>query len=201
MLNNTQLPFSFQRRPSKRVSPKPYRTSYSRNIRGLCENGHSFQRVKLHDAEGKKIVPYCPTCAKDGIRPAVIRVLPDTMRPWKLLDRQKDYDGYLDIRFNCQGCNTNYINFATFGALCQHKNHTPPGGWLCRFCCIKDDPKPETPNKQARKNLKKAQRGIDQAFNNALFGFEVNPPQRIVQRVVDMRWVEPEPWLDEDDND
>lgn len=154
MQNNTQLPFAFQKRP--RVHKPVHRTSFSRNIKGLCLScARPFQRLKKHDTEGNKLpVIRCPRCARIGLL-GTVKELPESLRPWKILSRSRDYNGFFNIKFACQGCNTPYYDFSTFGALCNHDKHIPPGGWFCRFCCSKDESNVKTTKKVDIKISKK----------------------------------------------
>lgn len=148
---NVQFPFAFQKRPNIARNKTP-RASFSVNIKGLCTRcAHPFQRVRKYDSLGNKLpITRCQYCAKyDGN--GVVKELPKALRPWKIISRRRDYNGYFSMKFTCQGCNTTYMDFCTFGALCKHAKHIPPGGWFCRFCCTKDESTLEPPSKNKKK--------------------------------------------------
>src|SRR5688572_29020950 len=119
MRNNTQLPFSFQKRADYHRDPKPKPGAFSRNIKGICVTyGHPTQRVKKYDALGVKLpVPFCLTCKRVGLGHVEVKELPEALRPWKIIRARGDYNGYYSIRFACQGCGSRYSNFSTFGSL------------------------------------------------------------------------------------
>lgn len=154
---NPQRPFAFRSKKINQRRIKVRRTGYSENIVGICPAcGRGYQRVKEFKEVCEagvyktiKIDHHCSSCLhKTGALVKVLK-LPKNMIPWKFCPpRNTGYNGYDLIPFICFKCKTRYINFRIFGALCVHKNHYPPAGYVCRFCCTKEDTETETEKNQ-----------------------------------------------------
>lgn len=151
---NPQNPFAFEHRQhlierKKRQSIRtPAIRQFSKNIKGICPGCRTgYQKLRLYDKLGTKLPFFaCPHCYKvAGLLTPVINI-PENLRPWKIISEASispDAAYYFNRRFSCRGCSQVFADFYTFGALCNHKTHTPPNGYFCRLCCTKESTEKE----------------------------------------------------------
>lgn len=134
---NSQKPFAFKAKETlylkrQRRQESRSKTHFSLNIKGICQFcGYKAQKIRKFDSTGAKVErARCKACHSKG-RVGYIIVFPKDLLPWAISNKNRG------LHFMCSKCSLDLYDWSILGAMCSHKTHQPPAGYVCRLCCTK----------------------------------------------------------------